>query len=311
MRGYVGVTDTGWYRFLASRPALSEVNFWRPSGARAFHSLTVGEPFFFKSHYPHNRVVGGGFYSDFVPLRLSEAWDFFGEANGAASLDQMRARIAHYRRSPIGPAEDPEIGCVFVRDVRFFLPQETADPPPGFASNIVQGKRYDLAEQPTADYFTNLLGSLFGISVELDLSQPWHRSGPVFGDPRLAPQRLGQRSFQAVVLNAYHRRCAITGTKIPPVLQAAHILPVSAGGEHRLDNGVLLRSDVHTMFDKGYLGVDPSYRLRVSPRLRADFGNGELYYAKEGELIELPERRVDRPEREFLQWHLDEVFKAS
>jgi hypothetical protein len=46
-----------------------------------------------------------------------------------------------------------------------------------------------------------------------------------------------------VVLDAYHRRCAVTGTHIPPVLQAAHIRPVEHGGEHRLDNGLLLRSD--------------------------------------------------------------------
>jgi putative restriction endonuclease len=44
------------------------------------------------------------------------------------------------------------------------------------------------------------------------------------------------------------------------------------GGEHRLDNGLLLRSDVHVMFDHGYVSVDPSYRLRVSPRLRREFG---------------------------------------
>ncbi len=179
MRGYVGVTDGDWYRFLAARPELREVNFWRPGGGRRFHSLAVGEPFFFKTHFPHNRAVGGGFYSDFVVLRLSEAWDLFGAANGAANLEQMR--------------------------------------------------------------------------------------NPTFGDPRLIPQRLGQRSFQAVVLTAYHRRCAITGTKIAPVLQAAHNRPVSEGGQHRLDNGLLLRSDVHTLFDKGYLGVDPRYRLQVSP----------------------------------------------
>jgi putative restriction endonuclease len=311
MRGYVGVTDSAWYRFLAARPQLNEVNFWRPSGGRAFHSLSVGEPFFFKTHHPHNRVVGGGFYSDFVALRLAEAWDLFGEANGAENLDQMRARIAHCRRNPIGELEDPEIGCIFVRDVRFFSPDEVFTAPPGFASNIVQGKRYELAEPSVEPYFADLLDCLLGGTVELDLSQPWHRDGPVFGDPRLSPQRLGQRSFQAVMLAAYHRRCAITGTKISPVLQAAHIRPVTAGGQHRIDNGLLLRSDVHTMFDRGYLAIDPHFKLQVSPRLRTDFGNGEQYYAKAGQLIEVPERRVDRPAREFLEWHLDEVFRPS
>ena len=152
---------------------------------------------------------------------------------------------------------------------------------------------------------------MLGVAIDLDLSEPWHLPGPVLGDPRLAPYRLGQRSFQAVVLDAYQRRCAITGTHISPVLQAAHIRPVASGGEHRLDNGVLLRSDVHTLYDRGYLGVDRNYRLMVSRRLRDDFSNGDQYYAMAGHVIGLPERRVDRPRSEFLEWHLDEVFKAS
>jgi len=310
VRAYVGVTDNTWFRFLAARPLVTEVNFWQPSGGREFRVLSPGEPFFFKTHYPHNRVVGGGFFSDSARLTVSEAWEFFGEANGADSIEQMRARIGHYRHAPINTGEDPVIGCLFVRDVRFFSEDEAVVPPPRFARPIVQGKSYDMADPSVASYFAELLQRILGAVVELDFSQPWHRPGPVFGDPRLAPYRLGQRSFQAVVLNAYHRRCAISGTHIPPVLQAAHIRPVTKGGEHRLDNGLLLRSDIHTLFDRGYLGVDPSHCLHVSPRLRADFSNGDQFYAKAGQVIELPERRLDRPSREFLEWHLDEVFQA-
>ena len=142
----------------------------------------------------------------------------------------MRARISRYRRQPIGTGEDPVIGCLFVRDVRFFPDDSTADPPPQFARNIVQGKSYELADPAVAPYFADLLQLILGAAVELDFSQPWHRPGPVFGDPRLAPYRLGQQSFKAVVLDSYHRRCAISGTHIPPVLQAAHIRPVTKGG---------------------------------------------------------------------------------
>jgi putative restriction endonuclease len=311
VRGYVGVTDDDWYRFLAARPSLTEVNFWRPGGGRGFHALDVGEPFFFKTHYPHNRVVGGGFYSDFAPMRLSEAWELFGEANGAARLEQMRLRIGHYRQTPINPGEDPVIGCLFIRDVRFFPADSLAEPPEGFAPNVVQGKGFELSEATVSSYFEHLLQLLLGTPIELDFSQPWHRDGPVFGDPRLAPYRLGQQAFKAKVLDAYHRRCAITGSRIWPVLEAAHIRPVTNGGEHRLDNGLLLRSDVHTLFDQGYLGVDSAYRLRVSPRLREEFGNGERFYAQAGQVVALPERKPDRPQREFLEWHIDEVFKAS
>jgi len=307
----VGVTDSDWFRFLADRPDVTEVNFWQPSGGREFRVLAPGEPFFFKTHYPHNKVVGGGFFSDSARLKVSEAWELFGEANGVDSIEQMRTRIDRYRRAPIAADEDPVIGCLFVRDVHFFPAGGAIDPPPSFAPNIVQGKSYDLADRFAAAYFTGLLELLLGVAVEVDFSQPWHRPGPVFGDPRLAPYRLGQRSFQAVVLDAYHRRCAISGTHISPVLQAAHIRPVTAGGEHRLDNGLLLRSDIHTLFDRGYLGVDPKYRLHVSPRLRADFSNGDQLYHIAGQVIGLPERRVDRPGRQALEWHLEEVFKAS
>jgi putative restriction endonuclease len=244
VKAYVGVTDGRWYRFLSARPTLTEVNFWRPSSSREFRALDHGEPFFFKTHHPHNRVVGGGFFSGFAPLRVSEAWEFFRQGNGSASQSELRHQIGRYRSQPIDTGEDPVIGCVIIRDV--FPDDRIAGPPPDFASNIVQGKSYDLARHPAADYFHDLLHRI-GIGVNIDLSEPWHRDGPVYGDPRLAPRRLGQQAFQAVVLHAYERRCAISGDRIRPVLQAVHIRPVAAGGEHRLDNGLLLRSDVHTL----------------------------------------------------------------
>lgn len=79
-------------------------------------------------------------------------------------------------------------------------------------------------------------------------------------------------------------------------------------GEHRLDNGLLLRSDVHILFDQGYLGIDDHHRIQVSPRLRSDFGNGAEFYSRAGVVIDLPERRAERPSREAVTWHMDTVF---
>lgn len=311
VRSFVGVTDGDWARHLAGAGA-DEVNFWLPSG-RNFQALSIGEPFFFKTHYPDNRVVGGGFYSGFARLTIREAWDFYREANGASSRHEMLARIAKYRRKAIRPGEDPQIGCVFLRDVSFFAGADSPGPPPDFARNIVSGKTYDTTDPSYASYFEQLFAQMLGQTVELDEVETWHRPGAKYGDPRLAPQRLGQRAFQGVVLDAYRYRCAITGDRIRPVLQAAHIRPLPHGGEHRLDNGLLLRSDLHTLFDRGYVGVDARYRLQVSPRLREEFENGEELYdrARSREPIAVPRRRPDRPNQEFLQWHLDEVFLAS
>ncbi len=57
------------------------------------------------------------------------------------------------------------------------------------------------------------MARLLGIDLGLDLAVPWSRGGPVFGDKRLSPYRLGQRAFQAVVLDAYQRRCATPETR--------------------------------------------------------------------------------------------------
>lgn len=161
-------------------------------------------------------------------MRVSAAWDPLGPGNGPASLAEMRAQIGRY--SPAGPGGAPEIGCILLRDPRFFAEGAAVSPPPGFASSIMQGKGHDLAEASAAAYFGELLQLLLGGPADVALAKPWRRPGPVFGDRRLAPYRLGQEAFEAVVADAYRRQCAITGTHIPPVLQAAHVRPVTRGG---------------------------------------------------------------------------------
>lgn len=81
-----------------------------------------------------------------------------------------------------------------------------------------------------------------------------------------------------------------------PVLEAAHIRPFSMEGPKRIRNGLLLRSDFHTLFDRGYITIDPSLHVEVSHRLKEDFHNGKEYYAYQGKTLQtLPLRREDRP----------------
>ena len=123
-----------------------------------------------------------------------------------------------------------------------------------------------------------------------------YRSTPVLetDQPRyatsLTKHRLGQGGFRISVTDAYQRRCAISGEKTLPVLEAAHIQPYSCEGPHMLQNGLLLRSDIHTLFDGGYITITPDYRIEVSQRLHNDYGNGRDYYKFHGErLLVLPE----------------------
>ena len=131
------------------------------------------------------------------------------------------------------------------------------------------------------------------------------------GLPILTVPRVGQQAFKSLIFTSYHCRCAITGNRVEPALQAAHIRPVAHDGQHRVDNDLLLRSDVHILFDRGYLGIDEKHRLHVSPRLRSDFGNGEEFYSKRGSVIALPDRKIDRPHRDAVAWHMEGQFMSA
>jgi putative restriction endonuclease len=68
-----------------------------------------------------------------------------------------------------------------------------------------------------------------------------------YGKPILIAPRLGQGSFRVLITDAYRYRCAMTAERTLPVLEAGHINPYAAGGKHQLSNGLLLRSDLHTL----------------------------------------------------------------
>ena len=75
-----------------------------------------------------------------------------------------------------------------------------------------------------------------------------------------------------------------------------------------MPTGLLLRSDVHTLFDLGYLGLGSQYELQVSARLRTDWGNGTEFFERAGNPIHLPQERRNRPAADAMAWHMDTVF---
>lgn len=300
---YIGVTDGDWFTLLRGLPDLDEINFWQPSGSRQFKSLRPGEPFLFKPHR-RNVIIGGGFFAGWVRLPLFLAWESFLQKNGAATFGEMLRRVEGYVRDrTVTPTH--EIGCILLEEP-FFLDENEWIPIPDWHPNIVQGKRYDLASEPGRSLWEETRMRLQARDVIGTVGEP----APRFGEPHLVRPRLGQGSFRALVTDAYQRRCSITSEKVLPVLDAAHVRPYAEGGEHRVDNGILLRSDLHTLFDRGYVTVTPDFRVEVSPRLKIDFDNGKNYYALHGTRIAVPSDIKDRPNGQFLEWHNNSRFIA-
>ena len=86
---------------------------------------------------------------------------------------------------------------------------------------------------------------------------------------RSIAQRRGQRVFRQSLLRAYEGKCAITACSIPDVLEAAHIYPYQGPETNHVTNGLLLRADIHTLFDCGLITIDPdSLTVLVKEQLR-------------------------------------------
>ena len=115
-------------------------------------------------------------------------------------------------------------------------------------------------------------------------------------------RRQGQRAFRQSLLRAYGSRCAVTGTGFEPLLEAAHIHPYRGPETNRIDNGLLLRSDIHMLFDLNLLTVrleEDQYVIRCAPAL-----NSTDYQRWNGlPLSRLPENRSERPLNEHLESH--------
>jgi len=305
VRAYVGVTDYEWFKSLAKWPGLDEINFWQPGGNREFSALKPGELFLFKLHSPRNFVVGGGFFAYSTLLPVSLAWEAFEKRNGVDSLSQMRARIENYRKAkPSG--DDYRIGCILLSQP-FFLGESSWVPiPRDWSGNIVQGKRYDLDSDPGREMWRRVQAGMVVQEPTIPIAA---EVGPRYGEPILVEPRLGQGIFRVKITDVYERRCAVSGEKALPTLEAVHIRPYSNDGPHSVQNGLLMRSDIHRLFDRGYATVTPEFRFQASRRLKTEFDNGKEYLDMQGKEIWVP--RVDslRPSREYLEWHNRNVFR--
>lgn len=306
MKLFVAITDSDWFSYLRGISP-DEVNFWQPSASTAFRALSPGEPFLFKLHSPQNYIVGGGFFSHYTALPLSYAWSAFGTKNGATTEEEMRFRLERYRRVQPGSAQDYEIGCVLLQSP-FFFDQDAWIPVSDWSREIVRGKSYSTDEEAGHRIWSEVQIRLRGNSVQAYSESP-ELDRARFGQPITVLPRLGQGAFRVVVTDLYRRRCAVTGSHVLHVLDAAHIRPFSKGGDHNPTNGLCLRQDVHTLFDRGYLTVTPDQRLEVSGRIKSEFDNGKEYYSLRGNKVDVPDQSAFQPSIDQLIWHNENIYR--
>jgi len=314
---FLALTDKAWFDYLtsiASEGRVDEVNFWSPRAQRPMKQMRPGAPVFFRLKSPINAVAGYGFFAHFTILELDTAWSTFGIKNGDPNRQRFLQRIGGYRNSDLSAHSDNRkpLGCTILRDAVFW-PQQRWIPwgaSEDWKPNIVQGRT-----ETDANRASRLLGE-----IQLDaLGEPEDFASqfePLDIDEReLAAAsvhyREGQGAFRTRILDAYGRRCAISGEKTEPVLDAAHVQPYLGPRSNHVQNGLLLSKEFHALFDHGLLTVTPDYRIRVSSQIKERWSNGRRFYSfDEQPLISLPKEPDKQPSRDALRWHNQRIFVA-
>lgn len=308
MNYYIGNTDFDWYRFL-KRINPEDINFWQPGGLSHFKAIETGAPFLLKLKSPINKVVGIGFFTSHSLLPIDFAWEVFQERNGTANYLDFYSKIKAYR-GPSNPIEkNSNIGCIVLTDPIFFDEADWISLPSDWSKNIVQGKTYNTDDDYGKRYWALVENVLlkYIVTQNADIS---NEPIPLYAR-YLTKVRIGQGAFRVLVTDAYSRRCAISGEKTLPVLEAAHIKPYSSYGINSTNNGLLLRSDLHKLFDSGYITVTDNYNIEISRRIKEEFKNGRDYYKYHGQkLVSLPFNNFDKPKKDFLTWHNENIFRV-
>lgn len=300
---YVGNTDNDWFDYLSGLSDLDEINFWKPSEGN-FGAIGEGERFAFRLKNPRNKIGGFGTFVRSSSLPIQTAWEAFGVKNGVPSLSALVQKIARYRTGEI-VTPSTFIVCRILVEPVFIPPDAWFDVPPDWAASIVQGKTYEGSSDNGARLWRQLEASATPYALAPGIGEAEQAR---FGDPTLVTPRLGQGAFRVSITELYKRQCALTDGKVLPALDAAHIRPYAEGGTHSLSNGILLRKDIHSVFDAGYATIDTDFRFVVSEKVRDVFHNGNEYRRLQGTAMRLPDDPAHHPDLDALRWHNEEKY---
>lgn len=291
----VGITDKGWYDFLRHRDCSHGVNFWLPSEKNP--RIELGEWILFKGHAA-GKVMGGACFLTSELLTINQAWSRWGQANGCADKDAFLGRLIKHQASAQELRGHSHIRCLFL-DKPVFLDEKNWFDVPGWKPGMNSIRKYDANHE-----YRKKLQQKLVVFPDTELAK---KEIVVLGKKT---QRDGQHAFRKEILKNYESKCAITREKTKPVLEAAHIEPYAKSHNHLPSNGLLLKSDIHKLFDEGLVSITPEdLKFHVSSLLEKKYKNGKYYYQFEGHEINVPERKELQPDLELLQKHFEKKFK--
>jgi len=278
----IAQTDKNWINYLNDWQLTSNVNFWSPK-YEGLRSIKAGERIYFK--IKGERFIAG--YGEFVrrePLTVQEAWDIFWERNGCEDIDAFITLLnnngsrRYYTNSIIGSTV--LTNCIFF-DQYINMDANEIRWNPKTQKSFRYG-RYD--EEPPVSHKNRRVHDFNLVDG--------HRTKKTSS----TNIREGQSEFRSKICKAYDNTCCISGVNVDELLEAAHIQEYINRNSHHVQNGLLLRVDLHRLYDSGLIYIDKNYTIQVS-----SFLNDTLYEEFKGRQITLPRNKNHWPSKEALK----------
>ncbi len=281
----ISPTDKNWFDFLKVSSLNSYVNFWTPTPWN-LRQLNVGNRLYFMLKDPIRKVAGFGEFYEYKNLTAVQAWNEFGYRNGRNSRQVFINSIQDYLDKNSlkfgGQAIDIntyQIGCIVLNNCEYWEEEHFLDAEEqniDFATQVVKIKYFD-----KYDPFQQAVNDRDNFNIVNE-----HRDDRR-GEANI---RVGQSAFKGKLLRAYNNKCCISGETIPELLEAAHIQEYRNRNSNHVQNGLLLRIDLHRLFDNYLMHIDNNYTIQISTIV-----TNPLYRQYHGQKIQLPHSVYDYP----------------
>lgn len=293
----IAPTNKEWFNSLRSRQnKINDFNFWTPTPWN-IKQLSKGDKFYFLLKSPFRKIGGYGQFKYYENLSINNAWNKFGKSNGVNDLKELIDKTSSYMKKNSKDQvldNDYQIGCIVLENPIFFEDEEfieLEDVGLDFSKNIVKLKYFneDINENKKDNKNKFILVSEENAEYTTSKSK----------------KRKGQGKFRDLLMQAYEGACAITGENCFEVLEAAHIQPYINEDSNNVTNGILLRCDLHSLFDEGLITIDKNYKVILSNQL---ISNG--YEKYQNTKIMLPKNKDNYPDSLAIEYHNKYIFRG-
>lgn len=244
-------------------------------------------------------IVGGGFFLNHVQMDIRSCWYQYGVGSGYITFESFMKRAVECKADL-----NQTLSCYLSIGSFIFIKKDLLDVPAGFQFDFNGKNHIEIdVNDPIGMYLQNVVSqrrlSLVDSATDFGSWPGIYRKATIHKSAEKTAQ------FKTQLLSIYNYSCAVTGCSTIPALSLAHIKNMYDDRYLGVDNGLILRSDLHHLFSKGVITFfyegDDEIVVKLSHRMKMDL---DPEYSKlEGRCLRLPKNKEFWPNKEYLKWH--------